>query len=724
MGAFESAVTTEPRVAYEAGDFEQVAQEKPKQARQLYAEYEDDPDRRQAKLEADLYTAAFFWPMPEGTEWAPTHGELFRVQQEGPDVIPEEYLDRIKELADRHKFFHWHLEFPGVFSDKGGFDVIIGNPPWEGVNLRDEEFFAEVRPDIAAASTAAKRKKKIDDLKGSSDEILTEYENAQRINEAFSNYLRKSGRYSLTAVGIINTYQVFSGLLLEVSNEKSRCGVVVPTAIVTSDTTKDFFGHIMNEDILVSLYSFWEIRRFFTDTDSREPFCLLTIGDKFGSKPSNFVFDIRKIEEILDERRNIEMSKEDIKILNPNTKTCPSFKNKNDSKICKKIFSNSKILINEDERNNTWKADLRQGIFNMSSDSELFVENKNGDGIKGEKYDLLPLYEAKLFHQVDHRFSSYKSEGRVELQSEEKKDPENIVDTRYYVESNRVDERIDNISWGRRWFISMRAITNSDSRRTIIPSVIPYSGVGHSAVLCLPRLDARRVPALIYCLSSFVVDYASRFKVGGNNLSLFIIKQIPVLEPSRYDSDILEFIVPRVLELTYTSWDLASFAEDVWDDARGMLQKAIQAQWRDNVQNTKGGHRGEIAPDWVYHSNQIDESFPYQPFMWDDERRRYLRAELDGLYAHLYGLNHNELKYVLDTFSLVEEDDIEKFGDYRTKKLILHCFDQLEEAIEQGTAYDPILDLPAIELGDIRPESEPGGDETTDQPAHASTPSS
>lgn len=176
-----------------------------------------------------------------------------------------------------------------------------------------------------------------------------------------------------------------------------------------------------------------------------------------------------------------------------------------------------------------------------------------------------------------------------------------------------------------------------------------------------------------------------------------------------------------MLELTYTAWDLAAFADDVWSEASDALQSAIEAQWQNNVQFTDGGHRGKTPPEWVEHSDQADQEFPHPPFMWDDERRRFLRAELDALYGHLYGLSHEELDYILETFPIVKKQDIEDFGDYRTKKLVLHCFDQIQNAVENGTAYDPILDLPSLELGDIRPGQETERDEAIESATQKST---
>ena len=176
---------------------------------------------------------------------------------------------------------------------------------------------------------------------------------------------------------------------------------------------------------------------------------------------------------------------------------------------------------------------------------------------------------------------------------------------------------------------------------------------------------------------SIPFDYVVRQKTGGTHLNGYIVKQLPVHPPERYTPELLEDIVPRVLELTYTAWDLAAFADDVWSESSDALQSAIEAQWQANIEATSGGHRGAPPPAWVEHSEQAHEPFPHPPFMWDEERRAHLRAELDGLYGHLYGLEREELSYILDTFPIVKRKDEEQHGEYRTKRLVLEAYDEL-----------------------------------------------
>jgi hypothetical protein len=750
MGAFESAVTTEPRVAYEAGDFEQVAQEKPKQARQIYAEYEKDEERRRAKLEADMYTAAFFWPMPEGTDWAPTYGELFRLQREGPGAIPAEQRERIEEMADDYNFFHWHLEFPEVFGGAqtnasldvdGGFDVVLGNPPWERIKLQQKEFFATKAPEIAGADTAAKREEMIEDLKENGDPLYDEFQRAEHFSEALSTYLRESGRYDLSAQGDINTYQIFAGLVRQVVDGEGRVGVIVPSGIATDYHTQDFFRDLIETKSLASLFEFENEGFFAAGQGHMVRFALTTIvGENIEVDDARFLFKGKSLGEIRDDQRRFTLSPEDISLINPNTLTCPIFENSRDAIITKKIYRSTPVLLEEGEGGgNHWGIRFFR-IYDMATDSNLFNDkgelkesglDQFGDRMRLDEAEYQPLYEGKMVSIFNHRYGDFGlleegDRGHVlpQVKLSDLRDPTYTIEGRHWVRKEKTEDRLSG-NWNLNGLLGFRDVTDARaSARTVVACLIPRKPAGHKIPFVLPsNSNAVTLLALYSGLTSFSLDYVARQKVGGLSLSYHYLKQFPVHPPDRYTPELLQYIVPRVMELTYTAWDLAAFADDVWNESGEALQSAIEAQWQDNVQATGGGHRGAQPPAWVEHSDQANEEFPHAPFMWDEERRRFLRAELDALYGHLYGLSHDELDYILETFPIVKKQDIEDFGDYRTKKLILHCFDQLEEATEQGKAYDPILDLPAIELGDIRPESEHSGDETIDESTHASTPS-
>jgi hypothetical protein len=167
-------------------------------------------------------------------------------------------------------------------------------------------------------------------------------------------------------------------------------------------------------------------------------------------------------------------------------------------------------------------------------------------------------------------------------------------------------------------------------------------------------------------MNSFVLDFTTRQKVSGLSLSFYVLKQLPVVPPNSYSSRLLDFIVPRVVELTYTAWDLQPFAQDVLDE----VGEETWARWF-----AEATVHDSPPPSWAAGDTPA-------PFVWDEERRAALRAELDALYAHLYGLTRDELAYILDTFPIVKRKDKAEYGEYRTKRMVLEAFESLRPLTE------------------------------------------
>jgi hypothetical protein len=256
-------------------------------------------------------------------------------------------------------------------------------------------------------------------------------------------------------------------------------------------------------------------------------------------------------------------------------------------------------------------------------------------------------------------------------------------------------------------------VTNATNERTAIFSLLPRVGVGHTMSIFL-ALEATTLEtcALLASLNSLVFDWPLRQKIGGTHLTFFTLRQLPVLPPRAYTPEDLGFIVPRVLELVYTAWDIKPFADDVWREAGEGLRARIRRQWEENAAET-GGHRWE-PPEWA---EIAPDGIPLPPFRWDEDRRARLRAELDAYYARLYGLTRKQLRYILDpadltekeladildpweevtdpldprgyaercakstfpgeTFRVLKEKEMRQFGEYRTRRLVLEAWERL-----------------------------------------------
>ena len=305
----------------------------------------------------------------------------------------------------------------------------MATPPWELLQPEETKFFISKGAPEIAALPGARRKAAIERL-GDTNKILADlWKKHVREIESTNKFLRGSSRFRLTASGKLNTYSLFAELTRSLTNPNGRIGIIVPTGIATDDANKEFLADVNRNGGLASLYDFENRESLFLAIDSRMKFSLCTLSSR--SVPTTqFAFFSTRAEQIRDPLRQFELTPEDLALLNPNTRTCPIFRTRSDAELTKKIYRHVPVLINEATGVNPWKVHFRQGLFNMTSDSHLF-QSEPGPG-------LLPLYEAKMLHQFDHRFATYDDGETRECTEAEKADPHFAVRPRYWVSQDEV----------------------------------------------------------------------------------------------------------------------------------------------------------------------------------------------------------------------------------------------------------------------------------------------
>jgi hypothetical protein len=275
-----------------------------------------------------------------------------------------------------------------------------------------------------------------------------------------------------------------------------------------------------------------------------------------------------------------------------------------------------------------------------------------------------PLYEAKMLSFFDHRAAdSVRGAGNQRqtvpayLSDTERDDPRREVVSLYWVSELEVEQAIPGAATGD-WLLGWADITSATNLRSFIPCAIPRSAVGNKFPLAL-LADAKCAPEFLGVCSSLVFDYLVRQKLSGITLNYFIVKQFPIPTPAQLSvaapwlssASISSEIRDRGRELTFTSWRMAPFGRDM----------------------------GDFGP----------------PFRWLPPRREQIRAELDAMMFHVYGLDREEVDYVLDTFTVMRKYDERDHGEYRTKRLILEYYDLLASSIASGVGYvTPISPVP------------------------------
>ena len=629
-------------------------------------------DYEHEKLVADAWCAAFLWPKVEPgavAEAAPTTGtwRAFRDREVPPSPV---LVETTRRMAEEFGLFHWELAFPRIFA-RGGFDVVLGNPPWERVKLQEQEFFAKREPSIATARNAAERKRLIAALPATNPELWKDWTTATRIAQGMSLFVRQSGRYPLCGKGDVNTYALFAEHIWCVLAPRGGAGFIVPGGIVTDDTTKEYFQALLDRSVLASVHHFENECRIFKGLHHAYRFVLLTIRE---SHHADLVFYARRSVDIEDRWRHFVLSPADFAALNPNTRTCPTFRSQRDADINLAMYRRAGVLWREnDPDGNPWGLRFLS-MFHMANDSGFFRTRAElasaGWRLEADRFAkdgevMLPLYEAKMIHQFDHRFGSYEvqseaqaNQGKLpELDHAAHADARRTTLSRYWVHEDEVAARLSD-TWDRNWMLGWRNVARAGDMRTVIACMIPRAAVNHSFQLMMPSASAQVVAGLYANLLSIPFDYCARQKVGGVNFPYFTMRQLPALRPEAYampapwDSSIRirDWLLPRVLELTYTAWDLKAFAEDCDDDG--------------------------------------------PPFVWDPRRRFQLRCELDAALFHAYGVSRDDAAYILDTFPVLEQSENLEHGEYRTKRVVLETYDALAAAAAKGISYKSPLEPP------------------------------
>lgn len=463
--------------------------------RRAWSRAEADAQRSTFARLADTYVAAFLAPkLADAGATVPLSGYLWGVLSgQAPKAEVE---DAAQALCRQHAVFHWWLAFPQVAA-KGGFSVMLGNPPWERIKLQEEEFFATRSPLVAMAKNKAERAQRIEWLR---DGVLLHRVNpdleraegltppnraemalyasfiaARRGAEAASLYAHDSGRYPLTGVGDVNTYALFAETFLQALTPMGRAGFIVPLGIATDDSTSHYFQKI-SVGRLSSVFGFRTGPGLWAEIGHQTfQFCLVTIG----SAPAALLcFNALSVEELLDERKVFSLTPEEFRLINPNTRTCPVFRSEHDAELTKKVYRAAPVLIKEGQENedglplrpdvNPWGISMKQGLFHLTNDI------KDGivfDGLPDKLGMPFAVYEGKHIHQFDHRWATYVqadsgAAGEVEttdVSDVQKADPACIVHPRYWVSEREVLARIARVPTrvARAW-LALHAVQNNE----------------------------------------------------------------------------------------------------------------------------------------------------------------------------------------------------------------------------------------------------------------------
>jgi hypothetical protein len=577
------------------------------------------------------------------------------------------FYDDCRTLVAERRFLHWEVAFPGVWTNwesaepHGGFDAVIGNPPWDRLKFQEVEWFAARKPEIAKAQRAADRKRTVAKLKKDGDPLALAHEKAVATAETQARLARSIGDYPLLSGGDTNIYSLFVERGTHLINAEGLVGLLTPSGIASDKTASEFFKSIATTGRLAALIDF-ENRRpnddpFFPDVDSRFKFCAFVVGGKRrkfdGAQCAFFLNDTGQLE---DESRTFILTAEDFARVNPNTGTAPIFRTRRDAEITIDIYKRLPVLVDYSAKKAMPAYPVKYvRMFDMTNDSNLFITRAelektaypiDGNRWKRGDHEFVPLYEGKMVQAYDHRAASVvvnpenlnrpaQPQPATDTQHE---DPNWLPEPQFWVTSASVDWT-KGVDWG----LVFKDVTSPTNVRTMIAAFIRRSGVGNTLPLLVEDTSsyAHWAPFILANFNSIPFDFTARQKVQGQHLNWFIVEQLPVVPREAYarrfgDRSAADIVRNDVVALTYTANDMTPFARDM-------------------------GYDGP-------------------PFKWNEADRARRRARLDALYFMLYfpsatakdiAALRDTATYIFSTFPIVAREDIAAHGRYLSRDLCL-----------------------------------------------------
>ena len=608
--------------------------------------------------------AAFESPLSNARDAQPQRAYELLATGVGDNLSTEfnELWSKTRSIADDEGFLHWEVAFPGVWSEwqnahpRGGFDAVIGNPPWDRIKLQEVEWFSTRSPELALAPTAAARRAGITRLRAANASLADDFDAAKDKADKLGQLVRSSGHYPLLGGGDINLYSLFVERAMSLVKPDGFVGLLTPSGIYADKTAADFFKTISTSGRLAGLYDFENRKIFFKEVHASFKFCALIFGgERRTFEETGAAFFLHDTETISDQDRSFPLAPSDFARVNPNTGTAPIFRTRRDADITRGIYGRHPVLVDRSgggERK-AWPVRYTR-MFDMTNDSHLFrtSEQLRAEGfypVEGNRWKkgedvYLPLYEGKMVQAFDHRAASVvvnpKNLNRPaqprEATLEEHTNPNWLPAPQFWVDATEC-------SWESEanWVLGFKDITAPTNVRTFIASLFPVVGFGNKVPILKPETASRNEWLLAANFNAMAFDFVTRQKLQGQTLNLFIVEQLPVIAPKDYDrrfgsTTARDLVRDHVLRLTYTAHDMAPFARDLGYDGL--------------------------------------------PFIWDEEERRHLQARLDALYFHLYGLSREDAEYILSTFPIVrrQDQDQDQFHTYRTRDMILAYMNALK----------------------------------------------
>lgn len=625
-----------------------------RQSRQVDAIADDSPDAIRRKRElfqqsqtevawlqrrdaCDLWCAAFFQDKKCGVPAVTTVAVRGRLAGQSIDA---QASAAAQTLAAHHRFFHWPLEFPEVFAD-GGFDVVLGNPPWETLSPDAKEFFAAYDAQVRFQDRDGQQRI-IDRLMGDAA-IAARWKTTCRELYATVHFIKQSGRYLLFAPGNLgkgdfNVYRMFVESALSLTREGGSAAQVVPEGLYNGANCMAIRRALFEHCELSEIYGFENANEaWFRDIDTRMKFCIYAA--RVGGRTESFgaAFNIRSPDQLAKALAGarLQLPVRLVREFSPDALAIMELGNQQDVDIAAKMYRWP--AFGDESSGPPTRRYMRE--IDMGTDRDLFSEDPIG----------IPLYEGRMVAQFDHRAKGYRSgRGRAGVWEDLPFcSASKSIQPQWYIPADRVPSKCrERITLFRAGFCDVASPTNE---RTLVAALIPpHTICGHKvpSLTFEPADSGWVVSVWLAIANSYAMDFLARKKIS-LSMSYTLVDSLPFPRLGR-DDPRARALVERCARLSCTGREMDTFWDRLANDG-WVPQRASSAELP-----------GEL----------------------DEEFRLQLHAEIDAIVARdLFELTRNEVEYILGTFPTQQRYQEAAYGEFRSRRLILEAFDNLTLAM-------------------------------------------
>jgi len=427
-------------------------------------------------------------------------------------------IDASKKIELFSNGFIYHEELSLNKNKLKEYDIILGNPPWEKIRFEEKKFYALYGNSISENHFKSSRTNEISKVELNNVQ-LAQYSNEFKLEiEKAKSYLKKNAFFNLSNNGELNTYALFTDAAVKLKTTRGVVGLVLKSAIVTSQVNQNLFKYLTKESLVVAIYDFINRKKIF-NIDSRERFCFLLLGN---SKTEKFhvSMNLSEVAEIEMAKSEIQLSYDSLKLLNPFTGMLPNFSHKKEADFLLRVSYDFRFFKNVYEN-------VKFGrIVHLTSHTEFITRKKTVDNV--------PIYEGKFFNQFDGKFSGFNGVGN-ELRYGNKSSSKNIDETKkgivdYFPESRFFinAEKWQHLSknHNEKFMLAWRSLTSATNTRTCIATVLPFIPASQSVQFLTTNQNDLLYLAGLF--NSVVFDFILKKKLSGIDLTQSVINQIPV----------------------------------------------------------------------------------------------------------------------------------------------------------------------------------------------------